>query len=223
MRGKVAEIFESIQGEGLYVGERQLFVRLFGCNLACKFCDTKLDKFVEYEPEALFSQINRFGNNYHSISFTGGEPLLQRDFLREILKLTRRTGFRNYLETNGTLPDNLKEIIDYVDIVAMDIKLPSSTGLNGYWREHREFLNVAAKTEVITKVVLCKSSDLADLRKAIALILGLDTNIPFVLQPNWFEMDGILMEKARYFEEYSSRYLSNVRITPQMHKITGVK
>jgi organic radical activating enzyme len=223
VKGRVAEIFESIQGEGLYSGARQIFVRFFGCNLECKFCDTKLDKFLEYEPEALFARINGFNNTYHSVSFTGGEPVLQKDFLKEILKLTHQAGFKNYLETNGTLPRNLGEVIDYIDIIAMDIKLPSSTGQGEYWQEHREFLKIAYQKEVFIKTVICKSSALADLKKAIALISGLDRSIPFVLQPNWFEMDGVLTQETRYFKECSLRNLSNVRIIPQMHKFMGVR
>ena len=127
MRARIAEVFDSVQGEGIYLGEKQLFVRFFGCNLSCKFCDTKLHRFLEYEPDELLEEIKLYGNGFHSISLTGGEPLLQNDFLKEIVRMTRDHGYRNYLETNGTLHSELKGIIDYLDIVAMDVKLPSST------------------------------------------------------------------------------------------------
>ena len=148
IKGKIAEVYKSVQGEGIYLGEKQIFVRSFGCNLNCRFCDTKLDSFREYEPQELFKEIKLHQDNHRSVSFTGGEPLLQKDFLKEILKLTQKCGLRNYLETNGTLPDELKEVIDYVDIVAMDLKLPSSTGLCGFWGEHRRFLELASRKEV---------------------------------------------------------------------------
>ena len=82
IKGRISDVFESIQGEGPYVGERQIFVRLFGCNLNCKFCDTKLERFDEYTAPELLDRILEFRGNYHSISFTGGEPLLQKDFLK---------------------------------------------------------------------------------------------------------------------------------------------
>jgi len=132
MKAKIAEVFDSVQGEGLYLGERQIFVRFFDCNLNCSFCDTKPDRFTEYEPQELFQEIKLYHQHYHSISFTGGEPLLYKDFLKEILKLTRRHGYKHYLETNGTLAAELEELIDHIDIVAMDLKLPSSTGLGNF-------------------------------------------------------------------------------------------
>jgi len=126
-KGKIAEVFNSVQGEGLYFGEEQIFVRFFGCNLKCKFCDTRLDRFTEYEPQELLEEIKLYQDNHRTVSFTGGEPLLQKYFLREILKLTRDEGYKNYLETNGILHSALEDVIDYVDTVAMDLKLPSST------------------------------------------------------------------------------------------------
>ena len=144
MKGKISEIFDSIQGEGLYLGERQIFVRFFGCNLGCKFCDTKPGRFIEYEPQELLEEIKLYPKDCHSISFTGGEPLVQKDFLKEVLGLTKKQGYINYLETNGTLSDALNEVIEYLDIVAMDLKLPSSTGLEYFWEAHSKFLKIAS-------------------------------------------------------------------------------
>ncbi len=83
---KICEIFESIQGEGLAVGQKHLFIRLFGCNLKCKYCDT--DNFeeknvIKLTKSALYEEILDYGAQI--ISFTGGEPLLQSDFLRDFL------------------------------------------------------------------------------------------------------------------------------------------
>ena len=158
MKGKIAEIFDSIQGEGIYLGEKQLFIRFFGCNLDCKYCDTKLNFYKEYTPEELFKELKSFKDNYHSLVFTGGEPLAQKDFLKEILKLSRARGHKNYLETNGTLYSELQEVIELVDIVAMDLKLPSSTGQRQLWEEHRKFLEIAVEREVFLKSVVCFST-----------------------------------------------------------------
>lgn len=224
MKAKIAEIFKSIQGEGIYLGKKQIFVRFFGCNLNCQFCDTKLDSFKEYQLEDLLQELRLFNEEeIHSVSLTGGEPLLQKDFLKELLKTIRKQGFKNYLETNGTLPEELTQVIDYIDIIAMDIKLPSSTGLKDLWSLHKEFLKIALKKEVFIKTVICKSTTQEDLLKAVGLLESMSKDISFVLQPNFFEMDEELMHKLTYFKQLCLKRLKNVMIIPQMHKLAGIR
>ena len=223
MKGKIAEVFESIQGEGLYLGERQIFVRFFGCNLSCQFCDTKLNRFIEYEAEELFEKIKLYQKGFHSISFTGGEPLLQKDYLREVLKLTSSQGYKNYLETNGTLPAELSDVIGYLDIVAMDLKLPSSTGAGHFWDEHRRFLEIASSREVFLKLVICEATEEEDLRQGLRLIKEINQAAILVLQPNSLENDGRLIDKLRKFKDISRTENINCRIIPQMHKIAGIR
>lgn len=223
MKAKIADIFTSIQGEGLYLGEKQLFVRFFGCNLNCRFCDTKLDCFFEYEPQELFKELKLYRRKYHSVSFTGGEPLLQKDFLKEILKLTHKDRLKNYLETNGTLADSLREVIDYVDIVAMDLKFPSSTGLQHLWEEHREFLKIASRKEVFLKAVICSDTKEDDLNEAIRLIREVDRSVVLVLQPNAYEAQAGLAQKLSDFKDTCRKKKVGACIIPQIHKMIGVK
>jgi organic radical activating enzyme len=218
MKGKISEIFESIQGEGLYFGERQLFIRFSGCDINCKFCDTPTDKFFELEPQELLSKIKQYDNNYHSISFTGGEPLLQKDFLKEVLKLTAKENYRHYLETNGILPAALEEVIDYIDIVAMDLKLPSSTFQGDFWERHERFLSVASCKEVFLKTVICLTTEEADLRKGLAMINRINHCPVLVLQPNSFEEGRALWEKLMKFQDISREEGITSCIIPQMHK-----
>lgn len=223
MKARIAEVFDSVQGEGLYLGEKQIFVRFFGCNLACRFCDTQLNSFMEYEPEELFEEIQLYQDDYHSISFTGGEPLLQKDFLKEALKLTFKHGYKNYLETNGTLASELIDIIDYLDIVAMDIKLPSSTGMCNLWGLHRKFLKVASQKEVFLKTIICQSTTEEDLKEALLLIKEVHLAGVLVLQPNSYENDGQLTEKLANFKDICMKEDVIACVIPQMHKITGVR
>jgi organic radical activating enzyme len=224
MKARISEIFESVQGEGLYFGEKQIFVRFFGCNLSCRFCDTKPERFNEYEPHELLEEIKSYHDNYHSISFTGGEPLLQKDFLKEILYYSRCYGYQSYLETNGTLPDELAEVIDYVDIVAMDLKLPSSTGLGeGHWDKHRDFLKIASRKQVFLKAVICGSTSEEDLREALELIRETDKSAVLVLQPNSYEDYNLLEAKLENFKDICLRENVAVCIIPQMHKKIGVE
>lgn len=223
MKARISEVFDSIQGEGIYIGEKQLFVRFFGCNLRCRFCDTPPHHFMEYEPEELFEEIILYPSDFHSISFTGGEPLLQKDFLKEIMRLTRHAGYKNYLETNGTLPGELEDVIDAVDIVAMDLKLPSSTGMGYLWGLHRRFLKIAAKKEVFLKAIICQSTQEEDLREMLKLIKETNQDMILVLQPNSYEYNSQLEAKLENFRDLCHNKNIVTSILPQMHKVIGVR
>ena len=223
MTGRITEVFDSVQGEGLYLGEKQLFVRFFGCNLRCKFCDTRLSRFIEYEPQELLEELKLYEDDYHSVSFTGGEPLLQVDFLKEVLKLSCTDGYKNYLETNGTLVGELEKVIDYLDIVAMDLKLPSSTDMGMLWGMHRKFLKVASKKEVFLKVVICQSTEEEDLIEALWLIKETAPSTILVLQPNSLEDYRQMQEKLETFRYICEKADITACIIPQVHKIAGVR
>ena len=114
---KIKEVFQSIQGEGPYVGYKQLFIRFCNCNLKCNFCDTEFSEvsdFIEYDPCEL-ADIANVCENIHSISLTGGEPLLSVEFLKEFLP---RVNKKIYLETNATLADKFLEVKPFIDIVS---------------------------------------------------------------------------------------------------------
>ena len=223
MKARIAEVFDSVQGEGLYLGERQVFVRFFGCNLNCSFCDTKLSRFTEYEPQELFEEIRLYPNNLHSVSFTGGEPLLQSDFLKEVLKITRKQGYRNYLETNGTLYQELENVIDDIDIVAMDIKLPSSSGMFGLWGMHSKFLKIASQKEVFIKTIITSDTRDEDLLEALQLIKEINRGCVLVLQPDSYENHGILEKKLYAYRDICIKEKVTTCVIPQMHKVIGVK
>ncbi|MFA6358723.1 MAG: 7-carboxy-7-deazaguanine synthase QueE [Candidatus Omnitrophota bacterium] len=223
MKVKIAEIFESVQGEGLYLGEKQIFVRFFNCNLSCTYCDTKPDRFMEYDPLELFEEIKLYRDKYHSLSFTGGEPLLYKDFLKEVLKLTSKHGHKHYLETNGTLFFELEEIIDFIDIVAMDLKFPSSSGMGNLWSMHKKFLKVAIKKEVFLKAIICQATLEEDLREAIGLIREVSPASVLVLQPNSYENQAVLSEKLAKFREIACQERVTTCVIPQIHKTVGIR
>jgi len=224
MKGRVNEVFKSVQGEGPYAGQKQVFVRLFGCNLSCRFCDTPLSGFREYEPQQLLNEIKAHGQETHYVSFTGGEPLLQKDFLREILRLSSQAGYKNYLETNGTLFYELKDVIDLVDVVAMDMKFSSSSGMGDLLWMHRRFLEIASKKEVFIKAVVCESTDEEELVRGIEMIREVNGNVALVLQPNSLEYESPrLADKLSRFKEISQGQGIKVSIIPQMHKAWGIR
>lgn len=224
MIGKINEIFSSIQGEGIYFGQKQVFVRFCGCNLACGYCDTEFESFQEYDSGSLLKKIQSYGPDFSCVSFTGGEPLGQKDFLKESLRLVKEKGYQTYLETNGTIPEALNEVIDAVDIVAMDIKLPSSMNSQvSYWQEHSNFLKIADKKDVFVKAVISDSTTEEDFMAMLDLLQGLNYAGVLVLQPNSFNTLLTLKNKLSRFKEFCEDYSILYCVIPQMHKIIGVR
>ncbi len=223
MEAKISEVFRSIQGEGIYAGVSQVFVRFYGCSLKCRFCDTQLSRFEEVTPPDLIKRIKPLAINVHSLAITGGEPLEQADFLKALLNLARKENFKIYLETNGILYNKLEGLIDFIDVVSMDIKLSSSTGLEAFWQEHKSFLKIASKKDVFIKMVICLSTTEEDLTRAVNLVSQNKKKVPLVLQPDTFELDKELLNKISVFRDIASASLEDVRIIPQIHKLTGVK
>lgn len=105
MKYKVVEKFVSINGEGLHSGELAVFIRFFGCNLRCEYCDSKYsyDKnevTEELTEKELFEYVKRQG--VKNVTLTGGEPLLQSNIKELVLMLTIH-GYRVEIETNGSV------------------------------------------------------------------------------------------------------------------------
>jgi organic radical activating enzyme len=226
-QAKVSEIFLSQQGEGPYVGTKQLFVRFYGCNLKCAFCDTDMKSYKTLTKESLFSRILDFGEDYQEIALTGGEPLIFADFLEEFLlffRSHRQNGV--YLETNGTLPDCLLKVIDNVDVVAMDFKLPSSTGEEGQWEAHKRFAGIGALKELIIKAVITDNTAMEDIKRMGSIIKDLDADPDIVLQPvtpvgDIKEPDEEMMWLFRKYLEKETG--TDVMVLGQVHKELGIK
>ena len=218
------EIFSSIQGEGLYAGVRQVFVRFFECNMHCIWCDTPHSigdtarHFQEYTLDEVCRRIEESGAGCHSVSLTGGEPLLQKDFLKTLSPSLKKMGLPSYLETNGTLYSELAEIIDEVDIIAMDMKLPSSTQCRAYWEEHAQFLKTALKKEVFVKTVISSQTQPDDIDHCSALIAGINPDVLLILQPNSFDLGSGVVRKCLEFQNHCQKRLKHVRILPQIHR-----
>jgi 7-carboxy-7-deazaguanine synthase len=120
---KIAEIFVSLQGEGKNQGRPCLFIRLAGCNLHCRWCDTPASQSggMEMSVDAILEHVWRTNPSY--VCITGGEPLLQADELELLLSSLHRRGIPVDIETNGTL--EFTRFQPYASI-CMDVKCPSS-------------------------------------------------------------------------------------------------
>ncbi|MBQ6269088.1 MAG: 4Fe-4S cluster-binding domain-containing protein [Bacteroidetes bacterium] len=120
----IVEIFYSIQGEGTRAGLPCVFIRLAGCNLDCKWCDTLYAKKISDGQNISFEEIIKTIKSYkcNFIEFTGGEPLLQQNSIDLINYLTNQN-FTIAIETNGSISvSNLNNKI----IKIIDVKCPDS-------------------------------------------------------------------------------------------------
>ena len=217
---RVKEIFTSIQGEGPYVGYKQLFIRLCSCNLKCSYCDTdfRINDAKEYTTEELLNVSNQ-NSDCHSVSLTGGEPLLETDFIKEF---GSKCNLPVYLETNGTLPDKLAEVIDCVRYVAADIKLPSAAGLQPMWELHDEFFRIAVQKELFAKVVFDENINDFEIHKISNLCKKYC--IELILQPMMRDklptVDSAFMQKVL---DKCLKIHPNTRLIPQVHKFINVE
>ncbi|MCQ2958440.1 MAG: 7-carboxy-7-deazaguanine synthase QueE [Candidatus Gastranaerophilales bacterium] len=229
----IKEVFESIQGEALYIGQKQLFIRFCGCNLNCDYCDTDFKKdenFVVHDLNKIYTNpvtpliLKEICDNYNSemISLTGGEPLLYKEFLKEFLPLINNK--KIYLETNGTLTNELEEIIDYVDVVSTDIKLSCSTKQDNRFEDNEEFIKIVKEhnKEIFAKIILDKNYDKDEILKAIEILKKHDVTL--IIQPMDCKAKENELKKQDIIDlfDFVTNNYPNSRLIPQVHKFLNL-
>ena len=233
MKTNINEVFSSFQGEGILIGRRQIFVRFSGCNLNCNYCDTPESRDLHYgnliSTDELYSKVNSIITpDFHSISFTGGEPLLHSDFIKKFLE---EHEFTSMLETNGTLPRELMKISHLLDFVSLDIKLPEHNASNNY----DDILDLELKSikllrdeEINTycKVVVMpgtKVDMIGFIASKIADEVQNTSKLSMVIQPVspldlWVDGTNKLFE----ISEEAGKYVDVLTI-PQVHKLLNMR
>ena len=259
----VTEVFSAIQGEAALVGHRQIFVRLTGCNIRCAYCDQPeaLERRpgpcrIEQTPgrrdwttvqsplpvAAVVEAVDRLGSllPHHSVSLTGGEPLLQSR-VGELARALAAGGRPVMLETNGTLVPALERTLPWLTYVSMDVKLPSVDGERVDPAVNRRFLDaaVAAGVTAWVKIVVGASTDPDQFDGAVAMVAGsagrsrpagaatsggpdrrpevfLQPVSPFGSVTEAPSPDQMLELQARALRVYP-----RVRVVPQTHKSIG--
>lgn len=218
---RIKEIFESIQGEGPYVGYKQLFVRFCNCNLKCNYCDTKFSSESDYK-EYNQCELAEIVNSYkliHSVSLTGGEPLLAADFLKEFLPLVNK---KIYLETNATLADKLLIVKPFIDIVSADIKLESATGIKDSYKFHEKFFENCKGIETFAKIVFNQKITDEEIQNSCSL--AKKYGIELILQPEMIQDKMAVTSEfaASILDKFLDKY-EKVRLIPQVHKFLDVR
>jgi 7-carboxy-7-deazaguanine synthase len=259
------EVFSAIQGEAALVGERQVFVRLTGCNIRCAYCDQpealerrpgpcrierspgRRDWAVVDSPLPIASLVSSVDDlwrrlPHHSVSLTGGEPLMQSGPVVELARQLASAGMAVMLETNGTLVGALRRTLPWLTYVSMDVKLPSVDGEGVRTDTQWTFLDTALRSGVTTwvKLVIGASVDLDQFDRAIDMVAELDRTCgretdhrPVVPSDRRTEVflqpvtpfgevhtapspDQVLDLQGRALERYP-----RVRVIPQTHKAIG--
>lgn len=241
-RGNIDEIFDSVQGEGPMTGVRQIFIRFGGCNLSCAFCDTPQARRpvatckVETEPASgrydfipntvsvadVHEVVKRLRvPGHHSVAITGGEPMVQADFLRSLLPLLTADGLKVYLETNATYPEELPEIVEQLEYVAADIKIPSCTGEPERFEVNLEFLKNCSVPNLFVKMVLTEECAVDEVLTAVRLVSSSGRKAVVVIQPVTGRRGevgiggGALLDvQAKALEIYP-----DVRVIPRTHQL----
>lgn len=216
----ISEIFDSIDGEGIRAGKLCTFIRVFGCNLRCKYCDTMYAVEREYtdtppremDVNDILTYVNR---SYRRVTLTGGEPLL----FPESVKLVKRLCEMDYevnIETNGAC-----DIVAFREMVGndsnmfftVDFKLPSSGAM--YDMRLSNFDNLK-KTDVL-KLVIGSDEDLETglaFAQNIVSKYGADAPHIFVgVVYGSYEMSHVIEEFMK------DPALKDVQFQIQMHKV----
>jgi len=231
-KGHLLEVFSSFQGEGPYAGLRQIFVRLSGCHLRCVYCDTPhswersgswtIGGATRTNPVSVdetLDAVRSFGP-HPSVSITGGEPVLQAEFVRELALGVRKLGMKTYLDTSGTLADRLAVCADAIDVFAFDVKLPSCPGVRVDADDVRRCLDLARGRDAFVKIVVLKDTTPDDLEWAARVI---PAEVPVILQlatpvnPQTQPPEGETLARLR------RAFGREAAVMPQLHVLAGWK
>ncbi len=210
VKGYISELFSSFQGEGPYVGRRQIFIRFAGCPLSCFYCDTAYARNPEPEycsfvnragavkeienplsPCSVLELVNELHtHDTHSICYTGGEPLFSAAFVNEIAEEAKRMDYMNFIETSGYSATAFESVVRNFDFASLDIKLRSHRAVRDadYPRLYDNELrciraSVESGLETIVKVVVTGSTSAREIEVVCRDLSEMDYAIKFVLQP----------------------------------------
>ena len=200
---RIIEVFHSIQGEGPLTGVRTTFVRTARCNLRCSWCDTtySFGPGRERSIPTLLRDVDR--HRTQNVCLTGGEPLLQRESVEFVRKLSQR-GITTVIETGGSL-----DVAPYLDVprvvLSVDVKCPSS-GMEGrnLWANHEKL----RATDVL-KFVIADRRDYLYAKRVLRRYRG---PASIVFQPVWGTDPGRLAD-------WVLRDRLDVRVMLQEHKV----
>lgn len=209
MRFKIVEIFASLEGEGSFIGTASVFIRLFGCNLRCSWCDTKhsyepFGDHEEIELDEILAIAEAFGTKL--VTITGGEPFLCSE-LHALTKALIERGKTIKIETNGTLWQNGMDSFGDKLFISCSPKPPNYHIDPDLAKVADELKFVVDDTLTIDHIT--KQSDL--INRGVKLTLQLLDNEEFSL----IKAVGMQKELATIGIQ--------ARVLPQLHKLLAIE
>ena len=202
-RLKITETFVSIQGEADAVGWPTLFIRLTGCPLRCRYCDTEY-AFYGGEWQTVDALVDRArGSSVRHVCVTGGEPLAQKSCL-ELLTRLCDAGFKVSLETSGAMDVSR---VDSRVCRVVDLKSPDSGESH---RNRLENLPLLSDRDQL-KLVLCSRTDYEWAREFVRAGSG-GARCTVLFSPSWQQLD------PRELAEWLLADQLDVRLQVQLHK-----
>ena len=201
---KISELFFSIQGEGELTGVPSVFVRTSGCNLRCRWCDTK---YASWKPEGENVTINDLLDKVCSyparhVVISGGEPMIAKG-IEEFTHLLKESGKHITIETAGTISPNGIQC----DLASLSPKLSDSTpkegDINKEWIDRHESkrLDYDILSEWVNsynfqlKFVVSKEEEIKEIQNVINRIEGKIIPEKVLLMPEGIDPDTL---RSRY-------------------------
>ena len=237
-RARVSEIFTSIEGEGIFVGKKTLFIRFSGCHLKCRWCDTKyalpIDSGTDYQIDEIKVLIMKELQPFtYKVNFTGGEPLLQTEAVIELADfIKKQTNLKTYMESSCFDSELFSKVLPYIDICKIEFKTDDSNVV-----EDEEYdnlllneircLELAVESNKATyiKIVVTNSTNLESFKNLVYKIskrIKPSDILGFIIQPS-FGIDQPTVNKLLDTYDIVEPMFPEVRIIPQLHKGIGAR
>lgn len=243
LHASALEVFASVQGEGLFAGQPQVFVRLAGCPLRCRWCDTPHSWAAPASDEtagAVDELVERVraveGGAPRTVSVTGGEPLLWPALVRDLARALRPR--RVHLETAAAHPRALELVLDAVDHVSFDLKLPAdldapveapwlpagerAPATESAWRDvRRRVLALLRGRDASAKVVVAGDRDARAFAPLVDDLAELAPDLPLIVQPATALRGVPAPDRALLLELVEGAHARGltVRLLPQIHRL----
>lgn len=237
-RARVSEIFTSIEGEGIFVGKKTLFIRLSGCHLKCRWCDTKyalpLDSGTDYQIDEIKDLIIKELRPFtYKVNFTGGEPLLQTEAVIELADfIKKQTNLKTYIESSCFDSELFSKVLPYIDICKIEFKTDDSNVVEDQEYDNLllseiKCLELAVESNKATyiKIVVTNSTNLESFKNLVYNIskkIKPSDILGFIIQPS-FGIDQPTVNKLLDTYDIVQPMFPEVRIIPQLHKEIGAR